>query len=191
MLWKASTQADKHNSSPLSSCSFRCQVKYSEWERVTGITLKDFPTCSAADALTYARTKTKHSPSVQFPTPWIWSQGHRETPHATLHLEVQEVVTADLFRGAQYATQPLTCWMSKLVISICTMQASKFSNLFLSWKWSSKSFITWAVIPISLSLKIYGSKHSRKMPLATEFSLILSYIWLNNRSLGGRNLVIK
>lgn len=162
--------------------------------------MKDFPTHSAAGALTYARTKIggpKHSHTVQLPTHRIWSQGHRKTPHAILPLSTLRSTRCwncwSIQRSSiQYTTQPLTCWMSKLVISICTMQASKFSNLFLSWKWSSKSFITWAVIPISLSLKIYGSKHSKKMPLATEFSLILSYIWLNNKSLGGRrSLVIK
>lgn len=164
-----------------------------EW---LGRILKYFPTHSAAGALTNARTKSggaKHSYTL-IPSSLNLTPETQGNPTCHAMLRSSRCCNCWFIQGSsiQYATQPLTCCMSKLVISICTMQASKFSNLFLSWKWSSKSFITWAVIPISLSLKIYGSKHSRKMPLATEFSLILSYIWLNNRSLGGRkSLVIK
>lgn len=82
-----------------------------------------------------------------------------------------------------WADAQLTCWMSRLVMSMWTMRASTFSSSFLSWKWTIKSFMTWGVIPTSLSLKIYGSRHSKNTPFATEFSLNLSYIWPNRRSL--------
>lgn len=138
------------------SHSFRCCRRRS-WHRRDG-----FPSTEGPPARTQSRVLLQIS-GQKAPQIWtIWFVCWKVTPclpQAMLHWKEvcisREGMLSFIQRNSvQCLSGRHTCCMSRLVISICTMQASIFSNLFLSWKWRSKSFITWAVIPISLSLKI-------------------------------------
>lgn len=110
---KASTQADTNSSSFLCSCSLWCQLRYSKWERVIGNNPEGFSTtfsCWCINLCQDTNRGSKTQPHCTIPNslnfiPGVKSQGHRETPRAMLCLEAQDVVTADLFRGAQYSMQ--------------------------------------------------------------------------------------